>query len=84
MSGDVLLRIGGEEREGGAGALDVIDPRTGEPAFQVALADARDLDDALAAAGASGWPRVPAAERGAVLKAAAALLAHEPATSPGA
>ncbi len=76
MSADVLLRIGGEEREGGAGAQDVIDPSTGEPAFRVALADARDLDDALAAADASDWPRVPAAERGAVLKAAAERLAQ--------
>jgi succinate-semialdehyde dehydrogenase/glutarate-semialdehyde dehydrogenase len=72
----VRLRIGGEDREGGAGALDVIDPRTTEPAFRVALADAQDLDDALEAAGASGWPRVPAIERGAILKAGAALLAE--------
>jgi succinate-semialdehyde dehydrogenase/glutarate-semialdehyde dehydrogenase len=75
--GDVVpLRIGGEEREGGAGALDVIDPATTKPAFRVALADAQDLDDALEAAAASDWPRVPAAERGAVLKAGAALLAE--------
>jgi succinate-semialdehyde dehydrogenase/glutarate-semialdehyde dehydrogenase len=72
----VPLRIGGEERAGGGGALDVIDPATTEPAFQVALADAHDLDDALDAAAASDWPRVPAAERGAILKAAAALLSE--------
>lgn len=75
--GDVVrLRIGGEARDGGAGALDVIDPRTTEPAFRVALADARDLDHALEAAGACDWPRVPASERGAILKAGAALLAE--------
>jgi succinate-semialdehyde dehydrogenase / glutarate-semialdehyde dehydrogenase len=78
MSADVLLRIGGTPREGGAGAQDVTDPRTGEAAFRVALASDADLDDALAAADAafSGWSRTPAGERGAVLKAGAALLAE--------
>jgi succinate-semialdehyde dehydrogenase/glutarate-semialdehyde dehydrogenase len=78
MSADVLLRIGGETREGGAGAQDVLDPRTGEPAFQVALASAADLDDALAAAedAFASWSRTPAGERGAILKAGAALLAE--------
>ncbi len=75
MSGDVRLRIAGEQREGGGGTLDVINPATGDVAFQVAIADAHDLDAALAAAEASAWPRVPAAERGAILKAGAALLA---------
>src|SRR5262249_10747684 len=74
MSADVGLRIGGIEREGGAGAQDVIDPRTGEPAYTVALASPQDLDDALDTAAASRWADTPAAERGAILKASAQLL----------
>jgi acyl-CoA reductase-like NAD-dependent aldehyde dehydrogenase len=52
-----MVRIGGVEREG-IREQYVIDPRTGEPAFTVALAGEADLDDALAAAAASPWPRV--------------------------
>jgi succinate-semialdehyde dehydrogenase/glutarate-semialdehyde dehydrogenase len=76
--GLVRLRIGGAEREGGAGRLDVLDPATGEPAFAVALADEADLDDALAAAAAAfpAWSRTPAAARGSILRRAAALLAE--------
>ena len=57
------LRIGGEDRAGGAGAVGADRPRAGEPAFRVALADARDLDDALAAADASAWRASPGRAR---------------------
>ncbi len=75
---DVRLFVGGEWRDGGAGRLAVTDPATGGPAGHVALADQRDVREAVAAAEAAfpAWAALPADERGAVLKRAAALLAE--------
>ncbi len=76
MSAETRLFIAGDWRDGRAGQQDVIDPRTGEPAATVALADAGDLDDALQAADAAftTWSALPAHERGAILRRAGDLL----------
>jgi succinate-semialdehyde dehydrogenase/glutarate-semialdehyde dehydrogenase len=73
---DVRLFVAGAWRAGGAGVLPVTDPATGERAGQVASADQRDVREAVAAADAAfpAWAALPAAERGAVLDRAAALL----------
>jgi succinate-semialdehyde dehydrogenase/glutarate-semialdehyde dehydrogenase len=75
---EVVLRIGGGERAGGAGWRAITDPSTGADAGRVALADARDVDAAIAAAAAAfpGWAATAAGERGAILGRAAALLAE--------
>jgi succinate-semialdehyde dehydrogenase/glutarate-semialdehyde dehydrogenase len=75
-SADVSLFIDGTWRAGRAGVLDVVNPVTETPVATVALADAADLDEAIAAAlrGFEAWRRVPALERGAVLIRAADLL----------
>jgi succinate-semialdehyde dehydrogenase/glutarate-semialdehyde dehydrogenase len=74
--GDVQLFVDGAWRPGGAGRLDVVDPATEQAAGSVALADPRDLDDALAAADRAfgPWAAAPAHERGAVLVRAAEIL----------
>jgi len=80
MSADVRptikLFIGGAWRSGGAGEMPVIDPATEAANGAVSLASARDLDDAIAAAASvrRTWGATPAAERGAILARAAALL----------
>ncbi len=78
MSADVRLLVGGAWRDGAGGRLDVVDPATGRPAGSVAVADAGDLDDAVAAAHGAfpAWAATPGHDRGAILKRAAALL-HE-------
>ncbi len=75
---EVRLFVAGAWRMGGAGWLDVEDPATGRSAGRVALANADDVRAAIAAAQAAfdAWAITPAAERGAVLKRAAALLAE--------
>jgi succinate-semialdehyde dehydrogenase/glutarate-semialdehyde dehydrogenase len=74
--GDVELFVAGAWRPGAGGVRDVVDPATEQVAGTVALAGARDLDDALSAAerAFAAWARTPAHERGAVLVRAAALL----------
>jgi succinate-semialdehyde dehydrogenase/glutarate-semialdehyde dehydrogenase len=77
MSADLVrLFIDGSWREGSGGRLDIVDPSSGTTAGQVTLAAAADVHDAVAAADRafSGWSAVPADERGAVLKRAAALV----------
>jgi succinate-semialdehyde dehydrogenase/glutarate-semialdehyde dehydrogenase len=56
--------------------LDVLNPATGEVIGRVACAGTRDLDRALEAAqaGFDAWRRVPAFERAATMRRAAALL----------
>jgi succinate-semialdehyde dehydrogenase/glutarate-semialdehyde dehydrogenase len=56
--------------------LTVLDPRTGEVATELPVADEPAVADALASARAAqaGWARTPAAERGAALRAAAAAV----------
>ena len=69
--------IAGEWRDGGAGiALQVRNPATGEIIANVPRADGRDLDDALASADGAfdPWRRMPAIDRGAILRKAAQLL----------
>ena len=76
MSADVRLLIGGEWRDGAGGRLDIVDPATARPAGTVALADAGDLDAALAAAQRAfpAWAATPGHDRGTILKRASALL----------
>jgi len=73
---EVGLFVGGAWRAGGSGTLAIEDPATGLEVGSVALADAHDVNAAVAAAQAAsgGWAATPAGERGAVLKRAAALL----------
>ncbi|CAM5183305.1 Succinate-semialdehyde dehydrogenase/glutarate-semialdehyde dehydrogenase OS=Castellaniella defragrans OX=75697 GN=HNR28_001504 PE=3 SV=1 [Castellaniella defragrans] len=56
--------------------LDVLNPATGEVIGRVAHAGTRDLDRALEAAqkGFEAWRKVPAFERAAIMRRAAALL----------
>lgn len=72
----VQLFIGGAWRSGSAGIAEVVDPATEQANGAVTLASPADLDAAIAAAAAAraGWAGVPAAERGAILMRAAALL----------
>ena len=70
------LFVGGTERPAGSGAThQVVDPATGAPWLEVALAGADDVGAAVdAARGAfDDWSRRPAPERAAVLQRAAAL-----------
>jgi succinate-semialdehyde dehydrogenase/glutarate-semialdehyde dehydrogenase len=76
---DTLLHIDGSWTPGADGAtLDVLNPATGEIFGRVAVAEAADLDRAAAAAyrAFQTWRKVPAFERGRLLRAAAALLAE--------
>ncbi|HSK97116.1 MAG TPA: aldehyde dehydrogenase family protein, partial [Euzebyales bacterium] len=70
------LFVDGSERPASSGATHrVVDPATGEPWLEVALAGADDVDAAVAAARRAlpGWARRPVPERAAVLRRAAAL-----------
>jgi len=74
---DVLLHIDGHWRGGRSGAtLPVHDPASGQRIGCVAVAEAADLDAALAAAarGFDTWRRVPAVERARLMHQAARLL----------
>ena len=70
--------IAGRRREGGSGEVfAVTDPATGETLEQVVLADAADVDAAVAAARAAfpAWSAAPPVERSGALNRLAALLA---------
>ena len=72
--------IGGEWREPlGGRYLDNIEPATGRVYSQVADSDARDVEVAVAAAGAAfpGWSRTPAAERSRILLRIADLIERD-------
>jgi succinate-semialdehyde dehydrogenase/glutarate-semialdehyde dehydrogenase len=73
---EVLLSVNGEWREGRAGWQPIVDPGIGKEIGRVALADSRDVRDAIDAASAAfpAWSGTPAERRGAVLKRAAELL----------
>jgi succinate-semialdehyde dehydrogenase/glutarate-semialdehyde dehydrogenase len=75
---EVRLFVDGHRRAGGDGWLPVTDPSTAQEAGRVAAADQRDVREAVAAAHAAfpAWAGLPADERGAVLKRAAAILAE--------
>lgn len=81
QDGDGLPRpqflIDGRWRDGGgARRTDIVDPSSGACIGSYASPSASDLDEVLAAAGASfpRWRAVPAQQRGAMLHAAAALM----------
>ena len=70
--------IAGRRRKGGSGEVfAVTDPATGETLEQVVLADAADVDAAVAAARAAfpAWSGAPPVERSGALNRLAALLA---------
>ena len=73
------LFIAGHWREA-ASTFTSLNPATEEPVAKFAAASARDVGDAVAAArtafDSGPWPRMPAAERGRVLQAAARILAE--------
>ncbi|TFW18106.1 NAD-dependent succinate-semialdehyde dehydrogenase [Duganella callida] len=74
---DVRLLIANEWTEATGGkTIPVLNPATGKPIGTVAHASTADLDRALAAAqkGFEAWRKVPAFERAAVMRRAAALL----------
>ena len=74
---DTQLLINGEWCDARSGkTLDVVNPATGRVIGQVAHAGTADLDLALAAAqrGFEAWRRVPAYERAATMRRAAALV----------
>lgn len=73
----IRMLIGGRwiDRKG-RNVLPVSDPSTGEAFAEVVLANAGDLDDALASArrGFEHWRQVPPIERAAILRRAAAYV----------
>ena len=74
---DTRLLIAGEWVDAASGkTLDVINPATGKAIGKVAHAGIADLDRALAAAqqGFEAWRRIPAHERAATMRRAAALV----------
>jgi succinate-semialdehyde dehydrogenase/glutarate-semialdehyde dehydrogenase len=74
---DTRLLIDNEWCDAASGkTLDVINPATGKPIGKVAHAGIADLDRALAAAqkGFAAWRKVPANERAAIMRKAAALV----------
>ncbi|VTU39586.1 Alpha-ketoglutaric semialdehyde dehydrogenase [Variovorax sp. PBS-H4] len=74
---DTRLLINGEWCDAASGkTLDVINPATGKPIGKVAHAGIADLDRALEAAqrGFQAWRKIPANERAATMRKAAALL----------
>ena len=75
---DVRLFVAGAWRHGRAGSQPIVDPATERPAGTLALASPEDVQDAIDAAAAAfpAWAALPAAERGAVLKRAAGVLAE--------
>ncbi|GAA1217879.1 aldehyde dehydrogenase family protein [Pseudonocardia alaniniphila] len=70
------LFVGGRWRDGAAGRIPVTDPGNGRTIGTVEQADERDVADALDAASAAfrAWSTMVPAQRGAILKKAAALL----------
>ena len=74
---DTQLLIDGEWVDAASGkTIDVVNPATGKPIGKVAHASIADLDRALAAAqrGFEAWRKVPAHERAATMRKAAALV----------
>src|ERR1700712_5714344 len=74
---DTRLLINGEWCDAASGkTLDVINPATGQAIGKVAHAGIADLDRALAAAqrGFEAWRKIPANERAATMRKAAALV----------
>ncbi|MDF3085603.1 aldehyde dehydrogenase family protein, partial [Burkholderia sola] len=74
---DTQLLIDGEWVDAASGkTIDVVNPATGKPIGKVAHAGIADLDRALAAAqrGFEAWRKVPAHERAATMRKAAALV----------
>ena len=74
---DLALYIDGAWRRGeGRRTLDVVDPATEDVIGELPVATAQDLDAALASAarGFAKWRAVAPAERGAIMKRAAALI----------
>lgn len=74
---DTRLLIDGEWCDAASGkTLDVVNPATGQVIGKVAHAGIADLDRALAAAqrGFEAWRKVPAHERAATMRQAAALV----------
>ncbi|MER8437184.1 aldehyde dehydrogenase family protein [Mesorhizobium sp. M1312] len=71
------LFIDGEWRCGGKGEIPVINPATEQAFASVASASSQDLEDALASAERSrpAWAALAARQRGAILVAAANILA---------
>lgn len=64
--------INGDDCEGGAGHIEVLDPATGERVADQALADESDVDRAVLAAGAlsasGAWSDVRPVERGRIVR----------------
>jgi acyl-CoA reductase-like NAD-dependent aldehyde dehydrogenase len=73
---EYLICAGGIWREGRAGRAPAVSPATGEQFASVAVADAADVDDAVAAAGAAApaWAALSAFERAACCQAVAAAI----------
>ena len=73
------LFIGGEwVAPHGAGGYSSIDPATAEPWAEIAQGDATDVDAAVAVAQAARhgpWSRMPASQRGALIRRLAGLIA---------
>ena len=71
------MYIAGAWVEGGSGRTQaILNPATGGQIGQLCIADAEDLEHALASAekGLTVWGAVPAWERGRILKASATLM----------
>src|SRR5215831_1795244 len=70
------LFIGGQWKQGAAGSLENVDPGNGETIGVVTLAHQADVQAALDAAAAAfcSWSERIPAQRGAILKRAAAIL----------
>lgn len=83
VSGATGVRIAGAAHPGGAAALPVLDPSTGEPFTELGTGDRSQAVDALTGAASAfpGWSATPAPDRAAILHAIAddiAALAAEP------
>jgi len=77
MYQNTQLFIDGEWRDADGGAtLDVVNPATGEKIGTVARASVKDLEQAVQAAqaGFAKWRKVPANERAALMRKAAAIV----------
>ncbi len=80
MSMRILNFIDNEFREAiGGGWIDDVEPATGEVFAQIANSDARDVDEAAAAAKRAfpAWSRTPAAERSRLILALADLVERD-------
>lgn len=75
---DAHLFINGQWQEGKAGKCDNVDPGNGLPLGTVSLATPDQVAAAIQAAQAAfpAWSKVPAAQRGSILKKASALLSE--------